>query len=168
MTVGCVAGDEETYEVFKELLDPVIEDRHGGYKPTDKHKTDLIPENLQVNNNKRIADDSINRRFCSVLIGRLISGFYCDSTSRVETIWIQTTFWALVFGPDGASVASVCRHTVAVENAAPLKTSPLKVWHHFLPFLPTSWFRKLSQSINMTFLHHIYSSLMKMYDNLLK
>lgn len=48
MTVGCVAGDEETYEVFKELLDPVIEDRHGGYKPTDKHKTDLNPDNLQV------------------------------------------------------------------------------------------------------------------------
>ncbi|XP_048108485.1 creatine kinase, brain a isoform X2 [Alosa alosa] len=48
MTVGCVAGDEETYEVFKELLDPVIEDRHGGYKPTDKHKTDLNPANLKV------------------------------------------------------------------------------------------------------------------------
>ncbi|XP_059209148.1 creatine kinase, brain a isoform X3 [Centropristis striata] len=47
MTVGCVAGDEETYEVFKELLDPVIEDRHGGYKPSDKHKTDLNPDNLK-------------------------------------------------------------------------------------------------------------------------
>ncbi|XP_016368142.1 creatine kinase B-type-like [Sinocyclocheilus rhinocerous] len=47
MTVGCVAGDEETYEVFKELLDPVIQDRHGGYKPTDKHKTDLNPNNLK-------------------------------------------------------------------------------------------------------------------------
>merc|ERR1712243_288890 len=41
MTVGCVAGDEESYEVFKDLLDPIISDRHGGYKPTDKHKTDL-------------------------------------------------------------------------------------------------------------------------------
>lgn len=51
MTVGCVAGDEETYEVFKELLDPVIEDRHGGYKPSDKHKTDLNSDNLQVLNN---------------------------------------------------------------------------------------------------------------------
>lgn len=48
MTVGCVAGDEETYEVFKELLDPVIEDRHGGYKPSDKHKTDINPDNLKV------------------------------------------------------------------------------------------------------------------------
>ncbi|XP_014749243.1 PREDICTED: TFIIH basal transcription factor complex helicase XPD subunit-like [Sturnus vulgaris] len=47
MTVGCVAGDEESYEVFKELFDPVIQDRHGGYKPTDKHKTDLNHENLK-------------------------------------------------------------------------------------------------------------------------
>lgn len=48
MTVGCVAGDEESYEVFKELFDPIIEDRHGGYKPGDEHKTDLNPDNLQV------------------------------------------------------------------------------------------------------------------------
>nr|KAF6499514.1 creatine kinase B [Molossus molossus] len=27
MTVGCVAGDEESYDVFKELFDPIIEDR---------------------------------------------------------------------------------------------------------------------------------------------
>lgn len=48
MTVGCVAGDEESYEVFRDLFDPIISDRHGGYKPTDKHKTDLNFENLKV------------------------------------------------------------------------------------------------------------------------
>ncbi|XP_064833283.1 creatine kinase M-type-like [Oncorhynchus masou masou] len=47
MTIGCVAGDEESYEVFKDLLDPIISDRHSGYKPTDKHKTDLNFENLK-------------------------------------------------------------------------------------------------------------------------
>lgn len=52
MTVGAVAGDEETYDVFKELLDPIIQDRHGGYKPTDKHKTDLNHENLKVGGGK--------------------------------------------------------------------------------------------------------------------
>ena len=46
MTVGCVAGDEESYEVFADLFDPVIEKRHGGYKKTDRHSTDLNPENL--------------------------------------------------------------------------------------------------------------------------
>uniref|UniRef100_A0A8C0J8F7 creatine kinase n=1 Tax=Chelonoidis abingdonii TaxID=106734 RepID=A0A8C0J8F7_CHEAB len=48
MTVGCVAGDEESYEVFKALFDPIIQDRHGGYKPTDQHKTDLNPDHLQL------------------------------------------------------------------------------------------------------------------------
>lgn len=49
-----MAGDEETYEVFKELLDPVIEDRHGGYKPSDKHKTDLNADNLQVLKHRKL------------------------------------------------------------------------------------------------------------------
>ncbi|XP_072174412.1 creatine kinase B-type-like [Diadema setosum] len=40
-TVGMVAGDEESYEVFKELFDPVIDERHNGYGPDDTHPTDL-------------------------------------------------------------------------------------------------------------------------------
>lgn len=36
MTVGCVAGDEESYEIFAELFDPVIEARHKGkYRERD-------------------------------------------------------------------------------------------------------------------------------------
>ena len=40
-TVGAVAGDEESYEVFKDFFDPVIDKRHGGYGPGAKHKTNL-------------------------------------------------------------------------------------------------------------------------------
>ncbi|XP_068033761.1 creatine kinase S-type, mitochondrial isoform X4 [Anomalospiza imberbis] len=41
-TVGMVAGDEESYEVFAEIFDPVIKVRHNGYDPcTMKHHTDL-------------------------------------------------------------------------------------------------------------------------------
>ncbi|NWU86029.1 KCRS kinase, partial [Onychorhynchus coronatus] len=41
-TVGMVAGDEESYEVFAEIFDPVIKSRHNGYDPrTMKHHTDL-------------------------------------------------------------------------------------------------------------------------------
>ncbi|XP_043834977.1 creatine kinase B-type-like [Dromiciops gliroides] len=48
MTVGRVAGDEESYEVFKELFGPIIEDQHGGYKPSAvPHKTDLNPDHLR-------------------------------------------------------------------------------------------------------------------------
>ncbi|KAG9353584.1 hypothetical protein JZ751_011704 [Albula glossodonta] len=41
-TVGMVAGDEESYEVFSDIFDPVIKDRHNGYDPrVMKHPTDL-------------------------------------------------------------------------------------------------------------------------------
>ncbi|EEQ99989.1 Creatine kinase M-type, putative [Perkinsus marinus ATCC 50983] len=40
-TVGLVAGDEESYEVFKELFDPVIDRRHGGFPANATHITDL-------------------------------------------------------------------------------------------------------------------------------
>jgi len=41
MTVGATAGDEETYEVFAELFDKIIDDRHSGYGPDRIHPTDL-------------------------------------------------------------------------------------------------------------------------------
>merc|ERR1712198_480641 len=51
MTVGDVAGDEESYEDFADLFDPVIEARHNGFKKTDKHKTDMNPNNLKGGEN---------------------------------------------------------------------------------------------------------------------
>ena len=46
MTVGCVAGDEESYEVFKDLFDPVIEGRFSGFTKNDNHTTGLNPEKV--------------------------------------------------------------------------------------------------------------------------
>ena len=40
-TVGLVAGDEESYETFKELFDPVVSARHNGYAADAKHVTDM-------------------------------------------------------------------------------------------------------------------------------
>ncbi|MGH0132677.1 UNVERIFIED_CONTAM: hypothetical protein FKN15_040035 [Acipenser sinensis] len=41
-TVGMVAGDEESYEIFADIFDPVIKERHNGYDPRSmKHHTDL-------------------------------------------------------------------------------------------------------------------------------
>ncbi|XP_051898700.1 creatine kinase U-type, mitochondrial-like [Pristis pectinata] len=41
-SIGIVAGDEESYEVFADIFDPVIIERHNGYDPrTMKHPTDL-------------------------------------------------------------------------------------------------------------------------------
>merc|ERR1719326_2221168 len=41
-----VAGDEDSYDVFKELFDPVIDIRHGGYPANAKHPTDLDTSKL--------------------------------------------------------------------------------------------------------------------------
>jgi creatine kinase len=51
MTVGCVAGDEESYDVWADMFDPIISDRHNGYAKSDKHKTDLNPANLKGGEN---------------------------------------------------------------------------------------------------------------------
>jgi len=45
-TVGLVAGDEESYQVFKELFDPVIDLRHNGYAANATHPTDLDADKL--------------------------------------------------------------------------------------------------------------------------
>lgn len=47
--VGAVAGDEESYETFKDFMDAVIEGWHG-YKPTDKHKIDIDANNIKLSN----------------------------------------------------------------------------------------------------------------------
>ena len=68
ITVGCVAGDEESYKVFADFMDKVIDSRHGGYAKVHikivfmikytqgllqdaKHKTDLDPNNLKGGDN---------------------------------------------------------------------------------------------------------------------
>ena len=45
--VGAVAGDEDSYNTFKDFMDAVIEGWHG-YKPTDKHKIDIDPDNIKL------------------------------------------------------------------------------------------------------------------------
>jgi creatine kinase len=46
MTCGIVAGDEESYETFKDLFDIVIEKRNGGYKSDAKHPTCMDMDKL--------------------------------------------------------------------------------------------------------------------------
>lgn len=70
VTVGCVAGDEETYQVFAEFFDSVIEKRHNGYRKTDMHKTDLNAANL-------VGGDDLDEKYvlsCRVRTGRSIRG----------------------------------------------------------------------------------------------
>lgn len=84
MTVGCVAGDEESYDVFAEFFDPVIDGRHGGYGKKAKHVTDL-------DNNKLIGGDELDAEYvlsCRVRTGRSIRGLslppHCTRAERRE------------------------------------------------------------------------------------
>ena len=47
-TCGIVAGDEESYELYAELFDPIISGRHGGYAADAKHPTDLDVRKLST------------------------------------------------------------------------------------------------------------------------
>lgn len=47
--VGIYAGDEHAYSVFAPVFDKVIEVYHGGYKPTDKHISDMDPSKVNGN-----------------------------------------------------------------------------------------------------------------------
>jgi len=83
MTVGATFGDEESYETFKPLFDEIIAKRHNGYKPTDMHKTDLNPADLEGG----IFDENFVRS-SRVRTGRSIRGLglptHCTRAERRE------------------------------------------------------------------------------------
>ena len=68
--MGCHAGDTDSYTVFAEFFDPIIEEYHRGFKPVDKHTTDMDAEHLKGN----ISDPTkiISTR---IRVARNISGF---------------------------------------------------------------------------------------------
>ncbi|NEW60569.1 arginine kinase [Sulfurovum sp. bin170] len=47
--IGVYAGDEESYTLFAPLFDPIIEEYHG-FTPTDKHQSNLNPDDLNAPN----------------------------------------------------------------------------------------------------------------------
>ena len=47
--IGVYAGDEETYEIFAALFDPIIAEYHG-FSKEDKHKSNLNPDDLNAPN----------------------------------------------------------------------------------------------------------------------
>ncbi|SFV70083.1 Putative ATP:guanido phosphotransferase YacI [hydrothermal vent metagenome] len=47
--IGVYAGDEESYSLFAKLFDPIIQEYHG-FSPTDKHQSNLNPNDLEAPN----------------------------------------------------------------------------------------------------------------------
>ena len=71
-TVGLTAGDEESYEVFKELFDPVISDRHNGYGVDGTQPTDM-----DISKISDIDIDPFNKYVLTTRVrtGRSVRGF---------------------------------------------------------------------------------------------
>lgn len=79
--IGLVAGDEESYEVFSELFDAVIDDRHKGFATTDKHPLPDFDESQLVGGEL----DERYVRSCRVRTGRSVRGFCLPpAISRAE------------------------------------------------------------------------------------
>lgn len=70
--VGMTAGDEESYTTFKELFDPVISARHGGYPADAKQPTNL---NIEEISDTDIDPDCKYVLTTRVRTGRSIKGF---------------------------------------------------------------------------------------------
>merc|ERR1719408_1129038 len=91
MTVGCIAGDEESYDTFADLFDPVIEGRFNGFKKTDLHQTGLNPELI-------VGGEGLDPHYvlsCRVRSGRSIKGLalptWCTRAERKEVETIMTS-----------------------------------------------------------------------------
>jgi len=80
-TVGLVACDEECYEVFAELFDPVISDRHGGYGPDAKQPTNMDINKLSTTDIDPNCEYVLTTR---VRTGRSIRGFKLPPTISFE------------------------------------------------------------------------------------
>jgi creatine kinase len=93
--VGATAGDEESWEVFKELYYPIIKDWHGYDANTQKHPVDLDPSKLifTVQQQQMFNEFVVSTR---IRAARNISGYSlpCGTTdedrAEVEKVLKQT------------------------------------------------------------------------------
>jgi len=72
--VGITAGDEESWTIFKEVMNPVIKGWHGYDPETEKHQSDLDPEHVNMTPAQAIR---FNKYVASTRIraARNVSGF---------------------------------------------------------------------------------------------
>lgn len=69
--IGLVAGDPESYEVFKELFDAVINEKHLGFSPTDKHPAPDLDA-------AKLTSGQLDEKYvksCRIRTGRSVKGF---------------------------------------------------------------------------------------------
>jgi len=97
-TCGLIAGDEESYEVFKELFDAVIDEKHNGFGPNDKH----VAPDLDGSKIKGGKFDEKYVRSCRVRTGRSVRGLCLPAaTSRAERREVEKVLTEALAGLKG-------------------------------------------------------------------
>lgn len=96
--VGIYAGDEDSYTQFAAVIDPVIEEYHGGYTKDKKHVSDLDPSHLNVPS-MDMSPYIISTR---IRVGRNIRGFGLSpgitQKQRAEVESLVTTAFKMLEG----------------------------------------------------------------------
>ena len=97
-----MAGDEETYDVFADLFDPIIEGRHNVTVKQMKHATSTF-------NLEKITDRSMDPDY--VISCRVCHGFcLCYDVVRKNLVLTSNTHWAATI----AVIGRLCKlHTYA-------------------------------------------------------
>jgi creatine kinase len=134
MTVGAVAGDEESYEVFADLFDPIIEARHNGYKRTDKHKTDLDASKIKMDEpfdpayvtSTRVRTGRSIRGlalppWCTRAERRAIERITCESLSKLDGE-LKGKYYALANMTDKEQDTLIAEHFLFDRPVSPLLT----------------------------------------------
>jgi len=96
--IGLVAGDEESYEVFADLFDKVIDEKHKGFGKEAKHPPpELKPENL---NGGQLDEKYV--RSCRIRTGRSIRGLCLPpAISRAERREVEKSIVEALDGLSG-------------------------------------------------------------------
>jgi len=96
--IGLVAGDPESYDVFAELFDAVINEKHGGFSASDNHP----PPDLDATKlNGGVFSDKYVKS-CRIRTGRSVKGFCLPpSISRAERREVERILVSALNGLSG-------------------------------------------------------------------
>ena len=95
---GLVAGDEESYTVFKDIFDPVINEYHKGFGPEAKHPAPELDASKLVDGEL----DSKYVKSCRIRTGRSIRGLCLPpAISRAERREVEKTLADALAGLSG-------------------------------------------------------------------
>jgi len=86
--MGLIAGDEESYETFKEIFDAIIDDKHQGFGPGEKHPA----PDLDASKLKGEISDPKYIKSCRIRTGRSMKGIcFPPAICRAERRLVEKT-----------------------------------------------------------------------------